>query len=60
MLWCIGGDFNIIMEISEKIGASIDFNVIRDFASIIKDTSLIDLPLFGARFTWAIYREVFP
>ena len=24
--WCIGGDFNIIKEISEKIGASIDFN----------------------------------
>ncbi|XWS15316.1 hypothetical protein CRYUN_Cryun35bG0085400 [Craigia yunnanensis] len=56
--WCIGGDFNIIKEINENIGVSIDFNATRDFASFIEDASLIDLPLLGTRFTWAIYGEV--
>ena len=52
-LWIIGGDFNMITKLEEKIGGRIrmeqENNHFKDF---IQNTSLIDMPFCNGTFTW--------
>ena len=50
--WCVGGDFNVIRRISEKMGDSrLTFNM-RCFDEFIRESDLLDLPLRNAAFMW--------
>ncbi|KAK8611389.1 hypothetical protein V6N13_131441 [Hibiscus sabdariffa] len=53
----MGGDFNIVRNSEEKSGLHIQRGAMFAFFDLINDLSLIDLPLFGGRFTWSNLRE---
>ncbi|KAI0493542.1 hypothetical protein KFK09_023660 [Dendrobium nobile] len=49
----IGGDFNIISNVSERVGGNPpNANAIDDFNSMISDCRLNDIGYFGSPFTW--------
>ena len=56
-LWCVGGDFNIIRRISEKLGGSSLTSNMRDFDGFIRDCELVDPPLRNAPFTLSNMQE---
>ncbi|PNX92374.1 cysteine-rich receptor-like protein kinase [Trifolium pratense] len=52
--WCIGGDFNAILHLSERKGSSVatrrsEVNFFREF---VDDMKLIDIPVLGKKFSW--------
>ncbi|PNX57068.1 cysteine-rich receptor-like protein kinase, partial [Trifolium pratense] len=55
--WCVVGDFNAIRRMEERIGVNtmvggtMPTEVI-EFQHFIDELELVDLPLFGRRFTW--------
>ncbi|XP_077242503.1 uncharacterized protein LOC143883018 [Tasmannia lanceolata] len=51
--WCIGGDFNEIKSIGERVGCNRINQGMRSFANFIADNELIDLPLSGSAFIWS-------
>lgn len=51
--WCIGGDFNIIAEASERVGgAHPNISAMNDFCDCIRDCELEDIGTIGIPFTW--------
>ena len=56
--WCVGGDFNVIRRISEKLGDSRPTTSMRDFDDFIRDCELIDPPLRNASFTLSNLQEI--
>ncbi|RVX02242.1 hypothetical protein CK203_028314 [Vitis vinifera] len=50
--WCIGGDFNITLFSRERSGQRRISLAMRNFAEIVDDLGLVDLPLQGGDFTW--------
>ncbi|XP_077251802.1 uncharacterized protein LOC143891029 [Tasmannia lanceolata] len=50
--WCIGGDFNKIKEVGERLGCNRVNNNMKGFSDFIAVNELVDLPLGGASFTW--------
>ncbi|XP_028071380.1 uncharacterized protein LOC114273766 [Camellia sinensis] len=55
--WCIGGDFNEIISIGERIGCSMRDRGMRDFNNFIESCELSDIPLLGRKFTWCNAHE---
>ena len=55
--WCVGGDFNVIRRISERLCGSKVTPSMRDFDDFIRECELIDLPLRNASFTWSNLQE---
>ncbi|KAK8658191.1 hypothetical protein V6N13_036403 [Hibiscus sabdariffa] len=53
----MGGDFNIVRNSEEKSGLHIQRGAMFAFFDFINDLSLIDLPLFGGKFTWSNLHE---
>jgi hypothetical protein len=51
--WCIGGDFNIIRYLSERLGAVRYSTTMGEFSSFIFYRSLMDIPLVGGQYTWS-------
>ncbi|XP_026459700.1 uncharacterized protein LOC113360403 [Papaver somniferum] len=51
--WCIGGDFNTIVNCGEKKNCKRITRIMRKFNKFIVEHDLIDLPLKGARYTWS-------
>ncbi|RVW76917.1 hypothetical protein CK203_051555 [Vitis vinifera] len=51
--WCVGGDFNVIRRISEKMGDSRLTVNMRCFDEFIRESGLLDPPLRNAAFTWS-------
>ncbi|RVX22528.1 Transposon TX1 uncharacterized 149 kDa protein [Vitis vinifera] len=51
--WCVGGDFNVIRRISEKMGDSRLTVNMRCFDEFIRESGLLDPPLRNASFTWS-------
>ncbi|RVW96427.1 hypothetical protein CK203_029768 [Vitis vinifera] len=51
-LWCLGGDFNIILFQQERSSQRRISSAIRRFAETVDDLELVDLPLQGGEFTW--------
>ena len=56
-LWRVGGDFNVVRRISEKLGGSSLTSNMRDFDGFIRDCELVDPPLWNASFTWSNMQE---
>lgn len=51
--WCIFGDFNDIMDASEKRGITSRSNwLINGFRQFVLDSGLSDVPVEGYPFTW--------
>ncbi|XP_077237416.1 uncharacterized protein LOC143879116 [Tasmannia lanceolata] len=51
--WCIGGDFNEVKEVGERMGCARSNSHIKAFAEFIAKFELIDISMSGAYFTWA-------
>ncbi|RVX16773.1 LINE-1 retrotransposable element ORF2 protein [Vitis vinifera] len=51
--WCVGGDFNVIRRIFEKMGDSRLTVNMRCFDEFIRESGLLDPPLRNAAFTWS-------
>lgn len=51
--WCVGGDYNIIVDVVERQGgADPDLHGMNDFGTWIMDCSLIDIGFEGVPLTW--------
>ncbi|XP_028090751.1 uncharacterized protein LOC114290933 [Camellia sinensis] len=50
--WCVGGDFNEIRFMSERIGCSRRERGMKDFNEFIHRLEFSDLPMLGRQFTW--------
>lgn len=50
--WCIGGYFNVVRFLMERLAASRMTNQMRSFNGFIDKNGLVDLPLKGPLFTW--------
>ena len=57
LLWCVGGDFNVIKRSSEKLGGSSLTSSMKDFDGFIRECELLDSPLQNAPFTWSNTQE---
>ncbi|XP_060202736.1 uncharacterized protein LOC132631154 [Lycium barbarum] len=56
--WCIGGDFNVILEPSEKIGGKIHRAYKSfDFAACVNRCGLEDAGFVGSNYTWCNNRR---
>ncbi|KAL7202408.1 hypothetical protein ACSBR1_033976 [Camellia fascicularis] len=51
--WCVGGNFNVVRSLEEKLGATPLVASIQAFSSLIDDLALVDLPLQGGAYTWS-------
>ncbi|RVW44757.1 hypothetical protein CK203_081811 [Vitis vinifera] len=49
--WCVGGDFNVILNPGERSRQGRVTPAMRRFAQVLDDLELIDLPLQGGSFT---------
>ena len=56
--WCVGGDFNVVRFLSERLGSNSFTATMQEFSNFISEQGLIDLPLQGGAFTWSNSREV--
>lgn len=53
MAWAISGDFNVCLDLSEKLGGSISWNSsMEDFKYFVMKLALTDLRFAGELFTW--------
>lgn len=51
--WVIGGDFNVILDASEKLGGlRVTYHWTADFAQCISLCALTDLKFCGNNYTW--------
>ncbi|PKU76305.1 hypothetical protein MA16_Dca019534 [Dendrobium catenatum] len=51
--WCVGGDFNIISNASERRGGCRpNIRAMEEFNEMINDCNLIDIGFLGSPFTW--------
>lgn len=57
VLWCLGGDFNVIRVSQHKRRGSRITRSMRGFNSFVNNCTLIDLPLMNARFIWSNFQE---
>lgn len=50
--WLIGGDFNEILHLSEKLDGYRCSSYMKDFADTINQCGLMDIEFYGPKFTW--------
>ncbi|KAK3226022.1 hypothetical protein Dsin_005884 [Dipteronia sinensis] len=55
--WCIGEDFNTILNESERKKDSFNTWSVKSFNDFILQAKVVDIPLCGAAFTWSNNRE---
>jgi endonuclease/exonuclease/phosphatase family metal-dependent hydrolase len=51
--WVVAGDFNLIYKEDDKKNVFCNRAMMGRFRKFIDDTSLIDLPLIGRKYTWS-------
>ncbi|KAK2651538.1 hypothetical protein Ddye_011394 [Dipteronia dyeriana] len=51
--WCVGGDFNTVLEPSERVRVGFHMGSNRSFRSFMFQANVIDIPLQGTKFTWS-------
>ncbi|KAK3231406.1 hypothetical protein Dsin_003287 [Dipteronia sinensis] len=51
--WCMGGDFNSVLDLTERVGVGCDRGCIRSFNNFIAKANVVDIPLHGMKFTWS-------
>ena len=55
--WILGGDFNSVLDESERKGVCDCRGSIRSFRDFLSRALVVDLPLHGLTFTWTNSRE---
>ncbi|XP_075473994.1 uncharacterized protein LOC142505056 [Primulina tabacum] len=55
--WCLGGDFNVVRSIQEKINSCSMTSSMHCFDSLIQELQLCDPPLMNGKFTWSNLRS---
>lgn len=51
--WLISGDFNLLLEATDKNNRNINRRNMGRFKRFVDDMALVDLPLHGRRYTWS-------
>ncbi|KAK3188241.1 hypothetical protein Dsin_027802 [Dipteronia sinensis] len=51
ILWCLGGDFNIVLDPSESRGGGSDMGSIRFFHDFVRQAMVVDISIRGVSFT---------
>ncbi|XP_075475211.1 uncharacterized protein LOC142505954 [Primulina tabacum] len=54
--WCVGGEFNVIRNLSEKMNSTSYTTSMYCFDNLIEEMGLHDPPLLNAKFTWSNFR----
>lgn len=54
--WSLGGDFNEIKDITERVGCLRMERGMRDFVEFINNMELVDIPMIERKFTWTNYQ----
>uniref|UniRef100_A0A2N9G078 Reverse transcriptase domain-containing protein n=1 Tax=Fagus sylvatica TaxID=28930 RepID=A0A2N9G078_FAGSY len=57
VLWCIGGDLNVVRFPAEKLRGHFFTQAMEDFSDFISSCGLVDPPLERGQFTWSNSRE---
>ena len=52
LLWCLGGDFNVVKSPDEKNEVTLNQLALSQFLNFIENARLVDLPLLEGKFTW--------
>lgn len=55
--WCVGGDFNEILEVNERVGCVRIERGMRDFSEFCNNMEILDLPMLGRKFTWTNFQD---
>lgn len=55
--WCLGGDFNEILEINERLGCIRMERGMHDFHNFINLMEVQDIPMLGRQFTWTNFQD---
>lgn len=56
--WILAGNFNIIRELTDTIGHSMNLDIMQSFNNLIDNLGLIDVPLHERTFTWLSKRPI--
>jgi len=51
--WLILGDFNLIRKVSDRNKPGADLPLMERFNEVISEAGLIEIPLFGRKYTWS-------
>jgi hypothetical protein len=51
--WLLVGDFNLILQASDKNNSNLNRAMMHRFRCLIEDVALKEIPLHGRRFTWS-------
>ena len=55
--WCLGGGFNAVKNVEEKIGVVHNTSSMSQFSHFIDDIGCMDIPMSGGKFTWCSNRR---
>ncbi|KAK3218309.1 hypothetical protein Dsin_012279 [Dipteronia sinensis] len=57
LLWCIGGDFNTVLDPLERKGGDCNKNSMKSFNDFILKAMVVDIPMHGIYFTCSNFRD---
>nr|CAD1830240.1 unnamed protein product [Ananas comosus var. bracteatus] len=57
-IWTLLGDFNVLLSVNDKNGATTHITDILNFREVVHDLQLVDLPILNKAFTWTNGRGV--
>ncbi|KAK2665494.1 hypothetical protein Ddye_004068 [Dipteronia dyeriana] len=55
--WCVAGDFNTVLDPSERVGRGVNLRSIRSFNRFLHKAGIVDIPLTRSKFTWSNNRS---
>lgn len=55
--WVIGGDFNMILRIEERLGEGNYSGEVEEFREVVDRLNLVNIPLLEGKWTWSNSRE---
>lgn len=56
--WVIGGDFNMVLHMHERLGSGTRSGEVEEFREMVDNLKLVDLLLRGGRWTWSNARDI--
>lgn len=56
--WCVGGDFNEVLKMRERVGCRKVSRGMKQFIKFLDTNELVDLRMFGAQFTWKNHNKL--
>ncbi|XP_062118257.1 uncharacterized protein LOC133831865 [Humulus lupulus] len=55
--WCVGGDFNVVRRVEEKLNSIYNTRSMKMFDALIRELNLVDPKLQNGWYTWSNYRQ---